>query len=91
MVNIHAGPQFGYLLSASQKDKSRGDVINIDDYYKKPDLGIVMGVEANLPYRINLTVRYVIGLLPTTTDVEYIEPWLNNFFQVSVGFRIKGD
>jgi len=91
IVNIHAGPQFGYLLSATQKDKSSGDVINIDDYYKKPDLGLVLGVEANLPYRINFTIRYVIGLIPTTTDVEYIEPWLNNFFQISVGFRIKGD
>lgn len=91
IVNIHAGPQFAYLLSATQKDKSSGDVINIDDYYKKPDLGLVLGVEANLPYRINFTIRYVIGLIPTTTDVEYIEPWLNNFFQISVGFRIKGD
>ena len=90
-VNIHAGPQFGYLLSATQKDKSSGDVINVDDYYKKPDLGLVLGAEANLPYRINFTIRYVIGLIPTTTDVEYVEPWLNNFFQISVGFRIKGD
>jgi hypothetical protein len=91
LLNIHAGPQFGYLLSATQKDKSSGDVINIDEYYKKLDLGLVIGAEANLPYRINLTVRYVIGLIGTTTDVEYIEPWLNNFFQISVGFRIKGD
>jgi hypothetical protein len=90
LVNIHAGPQFGYLLSATQKDNSDGDIINIDEYYKKPDLGLVIGAEANLPYRINLTVRYVIGLIGTT-DVEYIEPWLNNFFQISVGFRIKGD
>jgi hypothetical protein len=91
LLNIHAGPQFGYLLSATQKDKSSGDVINIDEYYKKLDLGLVIGAEANLPYRINLTVRYVIGLIGTTTDVEYIEPWLNNFFQISVGFRIIGD
>jgi hypothetical protein len=91
LLNIHAGPQFGYLLSATQKDKSSGDVINIDEYYKKLDLGLVIGAEANLPYRINLTVRYVIGLIGTTTDVEYIEPWLNNFFQISAGFRIKGD
>jgi hypothetical protein len=91
LLNIHAGPQFGYLLSATQKDKSSGEVINIDEYYKKPDLGLVLGAEANLPYRINLTIRYVIGLIPTSTDEEYIEPWLNNFFQISVGFRIKGD
>jgi hypothetical protein len=90
MLNLHAGPQFGYLLSANQKDKTSGEVINIDDYYKKPDLGIVLGAEANLPYKINLTVRYVIGLIPTSSDEEYIDPWLNNFFQISVGYRFKG-
>jgi hypothetical protein len=89
LVNIHAGPQFGYLLSATQKDKSSGDVMNVDDWYKKPDLGLVIGAEANLPFKVNLAVRYVIGLISTTTDVEYIEPWLNNFFQISLGFRIK--
>lgn len=90
MLNLQAGPQLGYLLSASQKDKSSGEVINIDDYYKKPDLGIVIGAEANLPFKINLTVRYVIGLIATSTDVEYIEPWLNNFLQISIGYRFKG-
>jgi hypothetical protein len=90
LLNIHAGPQFGYMLNATQKDKASGDVININEYYKKPDLGLVVGAEANLPFKINLTVRYVIGLIPTTTDVEYIEPWLNNFFQISAGYRFSG-
>jgi hypothetical protein len=90
LLNIHAGPQFGYMLNATQKDKASGDVININEYYKKPDLGLVVGAEANLPFKINLTVRYVIGLIPTTTDVEYIEPWLNNFFQISAGYRFAG-
>lgn len=90
LINIQAGPQFGYLVSANQKDKSSGEVIDIQDYYKKPDLGVVVGAEANLPFKINITVRYVIGLIGTTTDVEYIEPWLNNFFQVSIGYRFIG-
>lgn len=90
ILNIHAGPQIGYLLSANQKDLTTGDVYDIDDYYEKLDLGLVIGAEANLPFRINLTVRYVIGLIPATSDVEYIEPWLNNFFQISAGYRFKG-
>lgn len=91
MVNINAGPQFGYLLKAMQKDNDSGDKENIKDYYKKPDFAFAIGAEANLPYRINLSIRYVIGLLDTTTDVEYIEPWRNNFFQISAGFRIMGN
>ena len=90
MVNINAGPQFGYLLKAMQKENDSGDKENIRDYYKKPDFGIAIGAEANLPNRINLSLRYVFGLLDTTTDVEYIEPWRNNFFQISAGFRIIG-
>jgi len=90
MVNISAGPQFGYLLKAVQKDNESGDKENINDYYKKPDFAVSIGAEANLPYRINVSLRYVIGLLDTTTDVEYIEPWRNNSFQISAGFRILG-
>lgn len=91
LLGVHAGPQFGYLLSAVQKNNENGETENIDDYYKKPDLGLVLGIEANLPYRINVTARYVLGLIGNTTDVEYYEPWLNRFFQFSVGFRIIGD
>lgn len=89
-LNLHAGPQVGYLLSAKQKDNTSGEVISINDYYKKVDLGMVIGAEVNLSFRINLTVRYAIGLIPSTTDVEYIEPWLNNFFQISAGYRFSG-
>ena len=65
-------------------------LVKINDYYKKPDLGLVVGIEANLPARINLTVRYVIGLISVTTEDEYIDPWRNNFFQFSVGYRFIG-
>ena len=90
-VNIHAGPQFGYLLSARQKDDQTDDITDINDWYNKLDVGLAFGLEANLPYRINLTVRYVLGLVSATNDVQYIEPWKNNFFQLSLGFRIVGD
>jgi hypothetical protein len=90
LLNVHAGPQVGYLLSARQKDNATGDVIKINDYYKKPDLGLVVGIEANLPVNINITVRYVFGLIPTTTEEVYIDPWLNNFFQISAGYRFIG-
>ncbi|HUV00955.1 MAG TPA: outer membrane beta-barrel protein, partial [Bacteroidales bacterium] len=95
-LNVHAGAQFGYLLSALQKDNVSGNKEKINVYYKKADLGLVIGAEANLPFRINLTVRYVFGLIAASVessdpyDPLYIEPWKNNFLQISAGFRIRG-
>ena len=90
LLNIHAGPQFGYLLLANQKDNETGDVIRISDYYKKSDLGLVVGLEVNLPFFINLDARYVFGLITASSDVMYIDPWINNFFQISAGYRFMG-
>jgi hypothetical protein len=88
LLNIHAGPQFGYRLAAKQKDLDTGLKTDIKDYYKDFDIGLAFGIEANFPFRVNLTIRYVLGLVPATVDTEYNEPWKNNFIQVSVGFRI---
>ncbi len=90
LLNIHAGPQFGYLISAVQDDLSGDEKMDIKDWYNNADIGLLFGAEANLPFNINLTVRYILGLSEVTNDVEYIEPWKNNFIQVSVGYRIKG-
>jgi hypothetical protein len=90
-VNVHAGPQFGLLLKAMQREDETGDTYDIGDWYNMLDMGIAFGAEANLPYRINLTIRYVLGLVSATNDVEYIEPWRNNFLQISIGFRLLGE
>lgn len=90
-ANLQIGPQFGYLLIAKQKDKDEGDITDIKDWYNSLDVGLALGAEANLPFRINFTVRYVIGLVSATNDVEYIEPWRNNFLQLSLGYRLIGD
>jgi len=90
-ANIHLGPQFGSLLSAKQEDKDDGDITDIRDWYNSLDVGLAFGAEANLPYRINFTARYVIGLVSATNDEEYIDPWRNNFLQFSLGFRLIGD
>jgi hypothetical protein len=90
-ANIHVGPQFGYLLAAKQEDKDDGDKIDIKEWYNPLDIGFVFGAEANLPFRINFTVRYVIGLVSASNDVEYVDPWRNNFLQFSLGYRIIGD
>lgn len=90
-ANIHIGPQFGYLLAAKQEDKDDGEITDIKEWYNPLDVGLAFGAEANLPFRINFTVRYVIGLVSATNDVEYYDPWRNNFLQFSLGYRIIGD
>ena len=74
-----------------QREDETGDTYDIGDWYNMLDMGIAFGAEANLPYRINLTIRYVLGLVSATNDVEYIEPWRNNFLQISIGFRLLGE
>jgi len=90
-ANVHVGPSFGYLLSAKQEDKDDGEITDIRDWYNSLDVGLAFGAEANLPFRINFTVRYVLGLVSATNDEEYIDPWRNNFLQFSLGFRLIGD
>jgi hypothetical protein len=60
------------------------------DYYYKFDLGLAFGVEANLPFKVNLTIRYVLGLNTATTGAQYTETWKNKSFQISLGYRILG-
>jgi hypothetical protein len=51
---------------------------------------IAFRFEANFPIKIDLKIRYVLGLIPATTDSEYDKPWKNNLFQITAGYRILG-
>ncbi len=88
-LNVHAGPQFGFLMSAKSKYDDGYDE-DVKDYYKSTDVGLVLGAEGNLPFRINVTIRYILGLNNIATE-ELGNTWKNNVFQVSVGFRIIGE
>ena len=90
LFNIQAGPQFSYLITAHQKDFGNNLNTNVMDYFYKFDLGLALGVEANLPYKINLTIRYVLGVNTVTTGAQYTEIWENKGFQISLGYRILG-
>jgi hypothetical protein len=91
ILNIQAGPDFGYRLAATQQNLDTKLNTNIKDYYKNFDLGIAFGIEATLPIKINITLRYVLGLTPVTLSTQYDQPWKNNFFQISAGYRIFGN
>jgi hypothetical protein len=89
LLNIHAGPEIGYRLRAIQKYVETGQKTDISDYYNKYDFGVAFGVETNLPFRVNITIRYVLGLKSASTT--YDKQWKNNFFQISAGYRILGN
>ena len=81
-LNVHAGVQFGFLLSAKRVYQDVES--NVKDQFKGMELALPIGVGYDLMDRkINATVRYVIGLsniLDSSTETRH-----NNVFQVSVG------
>ncbi len=87
-LNFHAGPQFGFLMSAKSKYDDGSDE-DAKEYYKSTDVGLVLGAEGNLPFKINITIRYILGLSNIASD-ELGNTWKNNVFQISVGYRILG-
>jgi hypothetical protein len=88
-LNIHAGPQVSYLPRAMQYDYKTKLKSAIEDYYKPFDFGLVLGVEANLPRRIDLTVRYVRGLSSAYAPGGYYYKSYNNYIQFTAGYRFE--
>lgn len=86
-LNIHAGPQFS-ILSKAEADV--GTVTeDIKDQLKNGDFGLIIGAEANLPLRLNLTARYIYGL-KNVSEMEDIEI-KNTTFQLTLGIRLIGN
>ena len=88
ILNVHAGPQFGFMLSGKTKYDD-GFEEDAKQYFKSTDVGLVLGAEGNLPLRINVTIRYILGLSNIATE-EFGNTWKNNVFQISVGYRLIG-
>ena len=86
ILDIHAGPQFGFLASATQ-DGDDGDE-DFKDKLKNSEVSLAFGAGVNLPLKLNVTARYVLGL----TDISEIQDIeiKNSTFQLTLGFRIIG-
>jgi len=87
LVNVHAGPQFSFLAGAKQIPDGE-DSYDASSYYKKTDIGLVVGAEVNLSLKLNIAVRYVEGFSVTTEPTYYIDEWKNRVIQISVGYSI---
>jgi hypothetical protein len=86
-LNIHAGPQFSILTKAVAEDEDGS--YDIKEDLKNSDLGLIVGAEANLPLRLNVTARYIFGL-KDISEIDEIE-LKNSTFQLTLGIRLIGN
>lgn len=86
IVNIHAGPNFGFLLSAKQDFD--GDEEDIKEFTKGTDLGLGVGLGLDLPMGLTAALRYNLGLSNVTEEDDATVK--NNVFQLSVGYKLFG-
>ena len=90
ILNIHAGPQFSFLTSA--KSVYSGGSFDIKDDLRSLETSLAFGAGVDLPLRLNVTARYIIGLTNIADDTDFDDIELkNSMFQLSLGFRIIGD
>ena len=88
MFSVHAGPQFGILVSA--KEEEDGDSDDIKDDFKGTDFGFALGAEADLPANFGAGLRYVFGLTNVLKEeMSFDDTELKNgVFQIYVKYRI---
>jgi hypothetical protein len=88
-INIQAGPQFGFLMSAKQDWPDTSGKIteqDIKDELKGSDFSVAMGLGWDLPFGLTLDGRYNLGLSNINdgggSDIK------NQVWQVSVGYKL---
>jgi Outer membrane protein beta-barrel domain len=88
MFSVHAGPQFGFLLSAEEEDD--GDKEDVKDDFKGTDIGAAFGLEVDLPANFGVGARYILGLSNVLADdASFGDAELKNgVIQIYVKFRI---
>ncbi len=74
-LNLHIGPQFGFLVSDF-------DASEFEDSYESTDLSGVVGLGLDLPLGFRVDGRYNFGLTEFLPDVK------NNVFSLSVGWTL---
>jgi hypothetical protein len=87
ILNLHAGPQLGFLAGA--KAEFDGESEDIEDT-KGFELGLGAGIGVDLPMGLGFNARYVLGLT-NIYDVGDADATIkNNVFQISVSYRFGG-
>lgn len=93
-VNIQAGPQVGFLMSA--KAEYEGNSGDMKDYYNSIDFGAAFGIGMDFG-KLNASARYYLGLSNVASD-EYSEMFevddlsiKNSAIQLSLGYKLFGE
>lgn len=85
IFNVHAGPQFGLLMSAKSGDE------DVKDALKGLDLGLGFGAGVDLPMGLGVTARYILGLSNIGEDEGMGDATVKNTaFQLSVSYKLFG-
>lgn len=88
-LNIEAGPQFGFLLSAKDDYSIDGmtDEIDVKDQTKGLDIGVNAGASYKFDIGLYARARYYIGLTELNDlDFPGNESWKNAALQFSLGY-----
>ncbi|POY35432.1 hypothetical protein C3K47_15335 [Solitalea longa] len=83
-LNLQAGPQIGFLVSA--KEKFDGESIDNKSDYNNLDLGANIGAEYNFPMGLFADLRYTFGLANIAKD-SGDATMRNTVFSLGLGFR----
>lgn len=78
--NVHAGPQFGFLISAEDER---------EDFLKSTDIGISAGAEYQLIEKVGIGGRYTMGLNNILDVSETTSEWKNRLFQFYATYQLS--
>lgn len=87
-LSVDLGPQFGYMISAKQTDEI-GNYSYTYNFYdenetlKKFDVSAAMGLSYKLPFGLDISARYNLGLTKIGEDDDF----KNSVIQFGVGYR----
>jgi hypothetical protein len=86
-INLHAGPQVGFLLSAKITDGD--DSIDIKEGFTGTDFGAAFGIGGDFG-KFNGGLRYYLGFANIIEDTTDGGTFKNNAFQIFLGYRLFG-
>jgi hypothetical protein len=81
-IKFQLGPQFGILTNSNESFWTNGRQAFTNENY-----AFDLGVWINLPLRLSVSVRYVIGLTDIN-NINNLDNWKTQELQIGVGFRL---
>jgi hypothetical protein len=87
-LNLQLGPQFGFLIDGERKYSTRlgQGTTDIKDYYKNSDVSVSLGGGWDLPFGLNVDVRYNIGVQDINNWADG-EETKSRIFLISLGWN----